>query len=281
MTEFDKRGFAAVDAFFGASAEVAPPEKIQNNNDRASSKRLGLGATAKASDDGPADIHKRLLQVGKKRQRQQDNDEDETPVSEAEDDEEEAGRTAIHQNAVSRTHKRPAAILATELATAGPKKKKGKKQRALEKEEKAREKDNEGNEGEESTHKEGDGKVEKEEADDTLHEQSKTKHKRRKVRSRQKNIYKDQREKKPDHLVPANKDFNGRPLTAETRAKLNLPPSKSAQGNSETWKSSWDGDPQDTGIDAMPLAVDVEDEKPKQVTSSKKARKKKSKYKNL
>jgi hypothetical protein len=278
MTEFDKRGFAAVDAFFGASAE-AQPEKIQkNNNEDRPSKRLGLGATTSKASEALPDIHKRILQVGKKRGRQQDNDEDESPVSEAEDDEEEeAGRTAIHQDAASRTPKGPAAILAKELATAGPKKKKGKKQRALEKEEKEREKDNQ---GEESTPKEGDGKVEKEEADETIHEQS-TKRKRRKVRSRQKNIYKDRREKIPDHLLAASKDFKGRPLTAETRAKLNLPASKSAQGKEETWKSSWDGDPHDSAIDAMPLAVDVEDEKPKQVASSKKARKKKSKYKNL
>jgi len=48
--------------------------------------------------------------------------------------------------------------------------------------------------------------------------------KRRKVRSRQKNIYKDRRDRgeKPSHLVPGNKDYRGRPLTAETRAKLNL-----------------------------------------------------------
>jgi hypothetical protein len=59
------------------------------------------------------------------------------------------------------------------------------------------------------------------------------KKKRRKIRSRQKNIYKDKRDIKPDHLrvektPSARHQYQGRPLTAETRAKLSLPPSKSS-----------------------------------------------------
>ena len=102
------------------------------------------------------------------------------------------------------------------------------------------------------------------------------------MRSRQKNIYKDKREKKPDHLVVGNKDYKGRPLTAETRAKLNLPASKSSSqvGASSSWKSSWDDAPEST-IDAMPLAVEVEDKVVNDKKPKKKSRKKQSKYKNI
>ena len=51
------------------------------------------------------------------------------------------------------------------------------------------------------------------------------KRKRRKVRSRQKNIYKDHREQtnKPEHLRMGHKSYSGRPMTKETRTRLNLP----------------------------------------------------------
>ena len=56
----------------------------------------------------------------------------------------------------------------------------------------------------------------------------KRKPKRRKVRSKQKNIRKDTRgmHEKPKHLRVGASNYQGRPLTDETRAKLNLAPSK-------------------------------------------------------
>jgi hypothetical protein len=64
--------------------------------------------------------------------------------------------------------------------------------------------------------------------EDPASSSSSRKRKRRKVRSRQKNIYKDKRpmDQKPEHLVLGNREFGGRPLTAETREKLSLPPPK-------------------------------------------------------
>jgi len=47
--------------------------------------------------------------------------------------------------------------------------------------------------------------------------------KRKKTRSKQRNIRRDNRVNKPDHLKYGSKDYKGRILTEETKAKLNIP----------------------------------------------------------
>jgi hypothetical protein len=60
------------------------------------------------------------------------------------------------------------------------------------------------------------------------HDESNKMRKRKKVRSKQKNIRKDHRITKPEYLIASNtSDYRGRPLTPETRSRLNLPPSRS------------------------------------------------------
>ena len=74
-------------------------------------------------------------------------------------------------------------------------------------------------------------------------ESSPKKRKRKKVRSRQKNICKDHRDVKPVHLrvVGQGMNYRGRPLTQETRAKLNLSSDASFVG---------------CDVYAMPLAIE-------------------------
>jgi hypothetical protein len=126
---------------------------------------------------------------------------------------------------------------------------------------------------------------------------SKAKRKKQKIRSRQKNIYKDTRlaQHKPSHLILGRPDFQGRPLTPETRARLNLPPSRSSRQR----KNSEDTHPKETtGMSHYPegsgmkLAIDdlfdvqethenVVDDVVSETKQTKKKKKKKSKYKNI
>jgi len=77
-------------------------------------------------------------------------------------------------------------------------------------------------------------------------DQGHRRHRRKKVRSKQKNIYKDRRTDadKPRYLVLSpegkNRSYRGRPLTAETRAKLNLGDKSDPVGWDRTpLRSSW------------------------------------------
>jgi hypothetical protein len=101
-------------------------------------------------------------------------------------------------------------------------------------------------------------------------EKQKEKRKRRKVRSQRKNIYKDKQEKKPTHWTPGPRDFQGSPLTAETQAKLSLPPSNTklksmidrSTGNwdasavDDHYASNWDRQERKNDLDSMPLSVE-------------------------
>ena len=107
------------------------------------------------------------------------------------------------------------------------------------------------------------------------------KQKRRKVRSKQKNIRKDNRKTKPDHLIVGQKKYQGRPLTAETRARLHLPEPKLRAPY--ILQSPHDDE---MGIEGAGLAIDdlLEDSGEQvETTLKKKANKnsKKPRYKNL
>ena len=291
MAEFDKRGFAAVDAFFGGASTADRAAASLHHTQQQESvgpRHLGLGATtsakARSNEHG---MNKRILQVGRKRQRDVSDDDDKSSEVSGEDQEEDLGRTAIDQNQPS-TVPVSAVALAKEVVAGRKKKKKGKKERALDRATKERQEDDAVATRDEEPNDSNEKSLDSEGVDGKS-----KKRKRRKVRSRQKNIYKDKREKKPEHLVPGNKNYQGRPLTAETRTKLNLGPARSVtvKESRGDWENSWTEGPQDSSIDALPLAVDapraetgtsMENRAERLAsTSNTRSKKKKSKYKNL
>mmetsp|Transcript_2917 Transcript_2917/g.8301 ORF Transcript_2917/g.8301 Transcript_2917/m.8301 type:complete len:291 (-) Transcript_2917:46-918(-) len=288
MSEFDTGGFSAIDRFFGEDAKNKnatsgkESSKIAHHHIPKVNKRQGVGSVVPVKE-APTDLTKKLLKVGRKRGRTEEEDDDgddKDAGKEVHDEDEEAGRTSI----VSReTAPRAEVEVETKL-----KKKPGKKERKKrQEEEQASEVVKEDQKGNDS--QVGEDTKEIMIADD---EPSPTgeivpkKHKRRKIRSKQKNIRKDNRETKPDHLVVGRKRYQGRPLTAETRAKLNLPAPKVRTPH---MMEAPDGD-DDIMAEGIGLAIDdlLEDsgkrvEETSHETVKKKANKKikKAKYKNL
>jgi hypothetical protein len=296
MAAFEGDGFAAVDAFFGKSSTPSTSRKdaaaasellqAQTEATQQGPKRLGLGADAGAREvkDSKAvsasnPLTKRLLQVGTKRKLSQkrdaddydDDNDDEQADKDKDDDEdgdEEGGRTAIEERAPTAVPV-SAAILAKEAAeskAASKKKKKGKKERQKEGADVA----------------EGAPKDESHEATEESPDNGAPKRKRTKIRSRQKNIYKDTRAEKPSHLIPGKHNYQGRPMTLETRKRLNLPLEKEPSAM-ESWSSNWNDDQsKDAAVDTMPLAVDaVTEEQQPSEKKEKKKKAKKSRFKNL
>jgi hypothetical protein len=295
MAAFEGDGFAAVDAFFGKSSTPSTSRKeaaaasellqAQSEPTQQGPKRLGLGADAGAREEKDSKavsasnpLTKRLLQVGTKRKLSQkrdaddyddDNDDDQADKDDDDDDgDEEGGRTAIEERAPT-VALVSAAILAkeaAELKAASKKKKKGKKERQKEGADAA----------------EVAGKDESQEATEDAPDNGAPKRKRTKIRSRQKNIYKDTRAEKPSHLIPGKHNYQGRPMTLETRKRLNLPLEKESSAM-ESWSSNWNDDqPKDAAVDTMPLAVDaVTEEQQPSEEKKKKKKAKKSRFKNL
>lgn len=120
--------------------------------------------------------------------------------------------------------------------------------------------------------------------------------KRKKIRSKQKNIRKDTRRAidKPSHLILGRSDYAGRPITPETRSKLNMPkrvrPDPSLTKSKSYQSSTNNVNEADIisglAVDDLDLIKNNPDEtdidnkiKPTKKKKSKKA--KKSKYKNL
>jgi hypothetical protein len=296
MAAFEGGGFAAVDAFFGKSStpstsrkeKAAASELLQAQSEptQQGPKRLGLGADAGAKEEKDSKavsasnpLTKRLLQVGTKRKLSQkrdaddydDDNDDEQPDKEKDDDEDgedEGGRTAIEERVPTALPVSAATLAkeAAELKATSKKKKKGKKERQKEDADAA-----------EAAPKDESQEVEEEAPDNEA-----PKRKRTKIRSRQKNIYKDTRAEKPSHLIPGKHDYKGRPMTLETRKRLNLPLEKEPS-TMESWSSNWNDDqPKDTGMDTMPLAVDaVTEEQQPSEEKKKKKKAKKSRFKNL
>jgi hypothetical protein len=160
------------------------------------------------------------------------------------------GRTAINQSSSSTARR---AVARKEDATSVvEKRKKGKKERAaLEKS-----KEESGARGVVEFVAKASTTTIDDSDDDQRHAGGSKKRKRRKkIRSRQKNIYKDTRDTKPDYLLPGNKNYQGRPLTEETRSKLHT--GHPAKSTNETWKSNWREQQDTIRSDALPLAVDV------------------------
>lgn len=303
MSEFDANGFSALDKFFGGepqSENGGIERKGQNHQTR---KRQGVGSSTplKANQN---DLTKRLLMVGRKRQRTDDDgddDEDQDEVgrkgkirggSEDEEDDEETGRTTIAKSKSTKDTS-PVDRLTTDAVS---KKKLGKKERkklnhnesdkkTLTDEKTDRVKDNDlsvkpTTETNETMTR---GKDMPSSVDE---ENTQKKPKRRKVRSKQKNIRKDNRDKKPDHLIVGRKQYQGRPITAETRAKLNLPPPKArlSQNFGDPNPLHEQEDVQGSGLAIDDLLDDtgnlIETKKVK-VSEKDSKKRRKTKYKNL
>jgi hypothetical protein len=240
MAAFDSGGFSAVAAFFGEEgkkSEVEPKDLAQSKQDtKARKSRLGLGASVapKSSNEAGGDWSnnenaRKILNVGK-RKRNNDNLEDEDLEGDEQkivsDDDEEEGRTSAGKEKTSVNQSE------NSVSIGQKKKKKGKKERmaaaAAAAAQTVMKEDNDQSKSEEIA---GNGDQESEAA-------KKNKRKKPKIRSRQKNIRKDNRRgmDKPDHLIVGRPKYAGRPMTPETRAKLNLPPSRTSRKQEERTK---------------------------------------------
>lgn len=234
--EFNKSAFAAVEALFGGEE---PYQVKQQTPVIERSQRLGVGAKAAPRNLDP--ISTKILQVGRKRLRETASHTEENMFEHRvheEHDEDDLGRTAI-ESSIKVTVASPAVSHKT---IDDNKRKKGKKERALKNQSANGEEGNQSNGGSHADSRlahENDSNKNTDAEQEIKASTSSTKRKRRKIRSKQKNIYKDQREKKPEHLIVGNKNYQGRPLTAETRAKLNLPVPKTSPNPS--FSGTWTG----------------------------------------
>lgn len=252
MAEFHAAGFSEFDKFFEGDSSTEKNEKDssdalvakdQSSKQSTGGKRSGIGSRTRPSGTShspSAEFSKRLLKVGSKRSRHQRDDDDDddhdckydnrdADDDDDDDDEEDAGRTGISSKELIIKPKQE------EERHPSKKKKIGKKERQrLKKEAEMRN---------ETTISSVDGMGESDHDDQNTAEnavagasstssstatKNKRKPKRRKVRSRQKNIRKDNRAlgDKPEHLRVGASNYQGRPLTDETRTKLNIAPSK-------------------------------------------------------
>ncbi len=287
MSEFDATGFSVINTFFGRDSKDDDTGDAKKVSSQPKGKRRGVGTSAPPKTV-QTDLTKKLLNVGRKRRRGGDDDEEDEIHDEIQEEDEEAGRTAIFGN-VTQSNKPAADAL---LNTSKQKKRLGKKERnqnthdqkEAEKTESKKEYQVDSLEASKDTseiaHVEGEvlsGDV----------EMTQKKNKRRKVRSKQKNIRKDNRENKPEHLVVGRKRYQGRPLTSETRAKLHLPSPKVR--TPYILESSYEtGDSEvvpETGLAIDDLLEDtgkqVGTEQPELVKEKTSKKRRKSKYKNL
>ena len=223
MAEFDSGGLSAVSAFFGLGDKKERVDEPTHDasHDISRRGRQGVGSVTKqvtlsATSDSTIG---RVLNVGK-RKRQRDDDDDDCSGSheiDVEDNEDEEGRTSIAATV------KPKVSTNDNTSVQVQKKKKGKKERQAKALEKTVQQEQDAAEMRQGEH-------------ETMTKEEQTKQrKRRKIRSRQKNIYKDKRlaQHKPSHLILGRTEFAGRPLTAETRVKLNLAPSRSSRAAQE------------------------------------------------
>ena len=281
MAEFDNAGFSALDSFFGDSATEAAETSKQTvpKPQQAKIKRRGVGsAMPKRSEK--QNLAEMVLKVGKKRSyRDGDDEEDELSTQEQQhdddDDEDSGGRTGIApKKAVANTRNE------LQRNEKSGKHKMGKKERQQLKE---------ANKKLESALDKGE-EIPVEEIPQLSKEDERSprkKHKRRKIRSRQKNIRKDNRsnEEKPKYLVPGKSIYRGRPMTKETREKLNLPAPKT-RPLFVIDRSSTTMDSNDVGLklgieDLLEGDADVSKKSVEKLNKKKKKKASKSRYKNL
>lgn len=230
-------------------------------SNKGSSRHLGVGANLSVDLEGKDDSSSKLNAIfakgkfKKKKRKRNDWDEDsengERSVSESDESgAEEEGRTSIAARKVKMDKKvidghdkeatdgdvvkeKPKLDEGEPLQKREKKKqkKKGKKERQREQQEKSTEKvsvdNSQTEEQEEDQNNMKQDKYHSFEAhsDEKVPKKSTNKFKKKKVRSKQKNIRKDTRRAmdKPSHLILGRSNYSGRPITPETRAKLNMP----------------------------------------------------------
>lgn len=283
MAEFHSGGLSAVSAFFGVNKKQEHAEHSTSSAQQTASSRgrHGVGSTSakKQVKSTSEDTIGRVLKVGKRKRSAEEHDDDDSASHQSDDNEqEEEGRTAIAEKSKAPSD----AAGAVEANQPKKKKKKGKKERQAE----------QAADNLQAAQHHDAYPVQAESQDTAAEEHQKTKRKRHKVRSRQKNIYKDKRltQHKPGHLIPGRAEFHGRPMTAETRAKLNLPPSKSSRHHHES-EDAHHIDQTSSTAEGVKLAIDDlldHDETGTDVgigadgiKKKKKKKRKKPKYKNL
>jgi hypothetical protein len=297
MAEFNATAFSAVDAFFvidkqGASNDVVVT--TDSNHGHGKTRRMGVGAVATPGAK-PSAAPTQLMKIGNKKRNREEEDDAEIimPHNEIDDeeDEEDIGRTGIATQVAERKDQ----DLVDTMSGSAPKKKKTNKKSDKKERQKKREKEQAiqettsaenmpsptTNNPFESAEDAADmsNQQERELAAKTHNNeerpkealsQQKQKRKRRKVRSRQKNIYKDNRaaDKKPDHLTPGGYEYKGRPITAETRAKLAKKQGVTDDDDdsftkNDEWKSSHWLDDNPEGDSGVPIFQAGETSKPK------------------
>lgn len=286
MSEYDAAGFTAVEKFFGGGDDGArdssskPGLEVRNSNDVPKGNRRGVGSKQSFASKGRDDLTNKLLKIGRKRRRGEDDEETNENETMVDEDEDEAGRTAI----ATQTQRKISLELDTSIVEK-PKKKLGKKERKrLQHQDIATDVSPSAVEDEEKARKTHEIQV-VDENDQEASGASQKKHKRRKVRSKQKNIRKDNREKKPDHLVVGRRNYQGRPLTAETREKLNIAAPKARTPFQLERSPSEDvGDVGGLGIDSLleeDIGMQVKAQDGDRDVKDKKKKSKKPRYKNL
>jgi len=237
--EFVSTGFAAVSAFFGSSISceqeeqrhtIAPSYQRTGRQGVGSKPEQFSNATATASTK----FSKKLFNVRTRKP----IDEDDDNTSEDSEEEEEHGRTDIATpKGVSAGRNE---VPADPISVKTKPKKLGKKERK----------------NATSIMTTNEPLPETNNTIISSAEDTKKKRPRKKVRSRQKNIRKDHRTIKPEHLRVGGADFSGRPLTSETRNKLQLPPSNSALHRQQHWKNDNYAAPNKGSGLSMVLGVD-------------------------
>ena len=231
MAEFDTKAFEAIDKIFAGGKDTKETSIAFDQRQRRSRKehRLGVGTKPTSNQDTTElNLGKRILQVGLKRSLQQQADEADANDSDLDaSQEDDVGRTSYAE-----PKKRQRNFLVASKEPPASKKQETKKQKKNEKKAPSA-KDNDVSASEHTFDNPLDDALglvidrkgidpEPERVEGVADQSAKNKRKRRKVRSKQKNIYKDKREHKPEHLIPGSKNYKGKPMTAETRKKLGL-----------------------------------------------------------
>jgi hypothetical protein len=231
----DETGFAAVNAYFGGEASA-----VSSNNDAldrsgvappvGAHRFMGVGAKPCTQKENPSTnvvstAHKQILRIGGSTKRNQksgfglDADHETVDLPSDSEDEEDQGRTT----AIAET--KSSSIVAG-VVEAHPSKKTRKQPPKTKEAAVAHESSKTGDpkrDGSENAEQRGgpdpdQAEMPNDPIPDPDSSTGKSKRKRRKVRSRQKNIRKDHRDVKPAHL-----QNSGRPLTVETRLRLQAP----------------------------------------------------------
>jgi hypothetical protein len=270
MVTINEDAFAAVNAAFPDALITEPSSsertvEMMGGTSSFSRKRQGVGVQ-KSPRGEKADIEKMVLQIGRKKRKQLAEDEDDfdglvidkdSQVEEdVEDEEDDLGRTSI----VAGTKKSPVLPSIEETIPRKKRKKKNKKRKGGQNEtsisnDNSRDKDHSNGKPAETEPQKPSGSETANETAGTGNQEilcgadaiiedpqnqleqgeAKNLRKRKKKRSRQKNIRKDNRLQKPEHLNPISKDYKGRPLTAETRRRLNMSESRNVQKLKAYW----------------------------------------------